>query len=225
MFPLYPSNELVVQKLERLTEVRSHVCRKVGIKSAGLEHDIRTEVLSIKRRIHSRRQPDETATNAFAERQTQLQLGGGLVDLVNHQSVLRENQITLKPPAGDPSRNDHHAPRRRFRRGFPFAIHHANPQRQTHDLLGNRTNAERLPRPRPRHDPETQSSTSQLSHLVAVLALEHRLDVQVQRKLDGFTRRARGSDDDYSSRLGFGATKRLLIGGEVVVANTVGRCH
>src|SRR5258706_13362622 len=75
-----------------------------------------------------------------------------------------------------------------------------------------------LPRPRPRHDAEALPRRRQLADVVAVLALQQRVEMQRQRQLDGLARGAGGGDHDDPPSWGLGGEEGLGVGGEKVIA-------
>ena len=68
---------------------------------------------------------------------------------------------------------------------------------------------------KPGNDPEAASRPRQLPHACAVALLEERLDVEAERQLDRFARRARRRDHDHAPR-------RRLRPHECVVVGEVG---
>src|SRR6185437_1575228 len=156
------------------------------------------------------------------ERETDLELGGGLVDLVDDDRVRGEDVVLLEPTARDSRRDDDEIPGRRLRRCLAFAIDHADAQiGRAENLLGDRANGERLSGAGARDDaePATRSvAARQLAHARAVALLEEGVDVQFDRELDRLAGRARRRDDDHPSSRRLRLDERLMVG-EVRIAD------
>ena len=119
-----PPDVPVIQKVGRSLGDDRHGRLECRIEGGRPEHVGAVEVLTVELRIYGSRKPDKPAAGALAEGQNEFEFGGGLVYLVGHQGITTGNEVVLKPAAGDASGNDHHVPRRGFRRGFALAVHH-----------------------------------------------------------------------------------------------------
>ena len=119
------------------------------------------------------------------------------MDLVHDQRVRGLNVAVLKPPARNAGGNHHHIPRRRFRRGFTFAIDDAGLQRgRAKNRFGNRTDGECFAGARSGHDAEPLPTRGEAPQLLAARAFEKRIEVQADGQFDRLARRARRRDDD-----------------------------
>ena len=186
----------VVQEFRRLLARHRHLRLQRRIERTGLQHFVAAEVAAIDRWIDRRREPDETGTNALAERETELEFGRRLVDLVHDNRVAPGDQIVGQPPPGDPGRDDDNVPLRCLGCGLTFAIHDAHQQRRVENLLGDQADAERLAGARAGDDTEGFPLASPLPHGRPVLALEQGVDVGMQCQLDRFACRPRRRDND-----------------------------
>jgi len=116
----------VAEKLDRLFPHHLHSRGSRRIEREAL-HDIgRVEVPGVERRVHRCRQPDEAAPDALAERETQLQLGGSLMDFIDDQRVVRQDVTVLEPATRDAGRDDDDVPRRRLRCRLALSVDDAN---------------------------------------------------------------------------------------------------
>ena len=141
------------------------------------------QVAGVERRIHRGAEPDEAAPRPLPQRQAELQLRRGLMDLVDDQGIPAGDQVVLEPAPGDPGGHDHHVPGRSLGGRLPLPIHHADPERLLQDRLGDGTDAERLARPGARHDSEPAGRGGQVADLLSVLPLEERVEVETEREL------------------------------------------
>ncbi len=191
---------------------------ELRIEGVGDDHILAAEVSGVEQRIHRRAQPDVPDAGALAQRQAELELGGGLVDLVHDDGVARGDQVVLEPAPRDAGGHDDHVPARRVRGGLALAVDDADLERLAQDRFGHGPDGERLARPGPGNDPEGLPGPGQLADLLPVLTLEHRLQVEAQGQLDRFAGGpGRGDDDDASGRMG-GVPVGVGIGRKVVVA-------
>ena len=106
---------------------------------------------------------------------TQLQLGGGLMDLVHDDRVAGSNEIVLKPAVGDAGGHDDHVPGGRLRCCFSFPVHLSHRKRFPQDRLRDGSDAQRLARASTRHNPECLAFSGAPPQLVAVLPLQQGL--------------------------------------------------
>ena len=205
--------ELVVEKLPDILAHDLDLCRLLGIEGIDLEHIRALEVLAIERRIDRRGQPDEPASNALAEGEAELELSRGLMDLVHDQRVARQDVTVLEPAARDPRGHDDDVPAWRVGRCFALSVDDPNPQRRrTEQLLGDRTNGERLSGTCAGDDAEALPRARQLANPWAEILLEVRLDVEAHGELDGLARRSCGRDHDDAPRRGLRADERFAVG-------------
>ena len=136
------------------------------------------------------------------------------MNLVDDERVLRQDVAILEPAARDAGGDDHHVPRRRFRRGLAFAVHDTDAQiGGAKDRLGDRTNGEGLAAAGAGHDAKAFAARRQAAHIGAPGALEIGLNVQPHRELDGLAGRAGGGDDDHAPGGRLGGRVGLAIGG------------
>src|SRR5262249_22017218 len=177
------------------------------------------EITRVEIRVHRCREPNESAPDAFAERETELELCRRLVDLVDDECVGREDVALLEPASRDAGRYDDDVPRRGLGRRFALAVDNADLERRgLEDLFGDRPNRERLARAGTGNDAEPLLRPSELADASAVALFEKCLDVQSDGELDGLTRRARRRDDDHAPGRRLGFDERLVIG-KVRLAN------
>src|SRR5262245_65782205 len=113
------------------------------------------------------------------------------MDLVDDERVPARDQPVFEPATGDAGRHDDHIPTRRFRSSLALAIDHTDPQRFGQNGFGNVTNTKRLTDAGAGHNPESFSPCRPLPKLVAVLALEQRIEVKSQSEPDGLARGTR----------------------------------
>src|SRR5436305_5179264 len=121
------------------------------------------------------------------------------MDLVHDEGVGRQNVSVLEPASGDPRGHDDDVPRGRFRGRFALSVHDTNTELPFQDLFGDRSNGERLPGAGAGDDAEALAGARQLANAWSVPALEERLDVKPEGKLDCLACRARWRDDDDAS--------------------------
>src|SRR6185437_8589345 len=95
-----------VEKARRLLVDHPHLRRPLRIELVYLEHLGRVEVARIERWIHRRREPHEPTAAPLPERETDLELGGGLVDFVDDDRVRGEDVVLLEPTARDSRRDE-----------------------------------------------------------------------------------------------------------------------
>ena len=211
--------ELVVEKFADVLPHDLHLRRLLGVECINLEDVRALEILSVERRIDRRRQPDEPAAHALAEREAQLQFRRRLVDLVHDQRVARQDVAVLEPAARNARGDDDDVPGRRLGRGFPLAIDHADAQvGRPKQLFGDRSDRERLARPRSGDDAEAAPRARELTHARAEVLLEICLDVESDGELDGLARRAGRCDDDHATRGWLSPDERFAVGGKVLVS-------
>ena len=214
----HPLHEAFVEEFERLLRQHAHPGGLGGIERARFEHLDRAEIARVKRGVDRRRQPHEAAAGALPEREAQLQLRGGLMDLVDHQRVARRDEPILEPAARDSGRDDDDVPGRRLGRRLALAVHHADLERSAEHRGGDRPDRERLPRARPRDDAESASRGREPTDVVAVLAGEQRVDLEAHRQLDRLARGARRGDHDHAPGRRLGGEEGGRIGGKEVIA-------
>ena len=166
------------------------------IEGTGLEDVIALEIGRVEGRIHRGAEPDEPAPGPLAQGQAQLELRRGLVDFVDDDRVPRRDQIILEPPPRNPRRHDHDVPRGRLRSRLALPVHHSIPERLLQQRLRDHPGRERLPRARPRHDPEALPRLGPRYQFGAVLPKQHRFDLGPERQFDRFAGGAGGGDDD-----------------------------
>src|SRR5438876_828870 len=172
-----PFYEAIVQELERLLRQDIDLCGLGGIKRPSLEHLGGTQILRVEARIHGRGQPDKAAPGALPERETQLHFRRGLVNLVHDERVPHGDEAILEPAARDSGRDDDDVPGRRFGRRFPLAIDDSDLQWCLQNGLRHAADRECLAGARPGHDPEPLARAGKPANVLAVLALEQRLQV------------------------------------------------
>ena len=228
--------EFVVEESQRIGAHDFDLRGLRRIERAALDDARGIEISRVKGRIDRRREPDEAASHALAERKAEFELGAGLVDLVDHQRVLRTDVAVLEPPSRDSGRDDHDVPRGRFRRRLAFTVDHADPQfRGAEQRVRDGADRERLARAGTRDDPEAAADAAAASRpgsrfllakflgergeLGAVRAPERGLEIQSEREFDRFAGGARGRDDDQAARRAR-SHERVVVGREVRVANS-----
>src|SRR4051812_7724104 len=108
------------------------------------------------------------------------------MDLVDDERVGHEDVAILEPAPRDARRDDDDVPRRRFRGRLALAIHDTDLELRAQDLFSDRSDRQRLPRPRSGDDAETAPTSCELADAIAVLTFEEGLDVQTERELDCF---------------------------------------
>ena len=214
----HPSDEGFVEKLQRLLRQHAHIGGPGRIERVRLEHLDRGEVARVERRVHGRRQPDEAAPCPLAEREAELELRRGLMDLVHDQGVPVGDEPVLEPAPRDAGGDDDDVPGGRLGRRLALAVHHPDFERCAKDGLGDRPDGEGLAGPRRGHDPEPLARRRETPDVAAVLAIEQRFDVQGHRELDRLARRPGRGDDDHPPGGGFRREERLRIGGKKMVA-------
>src|SRR5262249_13494572 len=129
------AHRTIIEEIPRLLLRDGDVGLLLRIERTRLEHLIAGEIVAIEGRIDGGREPDEAAADALAEGEAELELGGGLVDLVDHDRVARTDESFGQPPAGDPGRHDHDIASRRLRRRFALAIDDTGHDRRLQDRL------------------------------------------------------------------------------------------
>src|SRR6185312_6413952 len=158
----------------------------------------------------------EPAAAPVTVRETNLELGGGLVDLVDDDRIGGEDVVLLEPAARDPRRDDDEVPGRRFRRRLALAIDDADAQiSRAENLLGDRADGERLSGAGAGDDAEAAPrsvAACQLAHARAMALLEEGFDVQLDRELDRLAGGARRGDHDHASSRRLRLDERLVIG-------------
>ena len=148
------ADELVVEEL--LSALLDHLDLRPEAGSNAEVSSTRRglEVAGVEGGIHGGAEPDEPAAGPLAQRQAELELGRGLVDLVDDEGVASGDEIVLEPAAGDSGRHDHHVPAGRLRRGLALPVDHPDPERLPQDRLRDRPDAERLAGAGAGHDAE-----------------------------------------------------------------------
>jgi len=217
-FPQHPFYETIVQELEWLFGEHIDLRRSRRIKCVCLQDLAGGEVVLVEARIDCGGEPNEAAPGALTEGETQLHLGGRLVDLVYDQRVLRGDQAILEPTARDTGRDDHDIPGRRLGGGFSLTIDDSHFERRLQNRLGHAPNRQRLPGPGAGHNPEPLTRAGEAANVVAMLPLEQRLQLQAQRQLDCFAGGARRCNDDHSPSRRLSSEECLGIRGEGMVA-------
>ena len=221
LLPDGPPDEPVIQELHHVLGLHLHLRPERRVEGAGLEHVVAVEIRGVEGWIHRGGKPDEAAAGALPQREAQLQLGRGLMDLVRDERVAGGDEVVLEPAARDPGGDDDHVPGRCLRRRFPLPVHHPVAERFTQDRLRDEPNGQRLPHPGPGDDPERLTPIGPLGELPPVLPLEQGLYRRTQSQLDGFAGGASGGDDDHPAT---GMPRGAVgsgIGWEVVVAGGV----
>ena len=212
------AHEPFVQELERLLAHDLDARGELRVEGTGHEHLAAAEVLRVEGGIDGGAEPDEAAAGALAQRQAELELGRGLVDLVHHDGVVPGDQVVLEPAPRDSGGDDDDVPRRRLRRRLALPVDHAEGERLAQDGLGDRPDAERLAGAGAGHDAEGLPLPGPFAQLLPVLPLEQRVHVEPERQLDRLAGGARrGDDDDAAAGMG-GSPVRFGIDREVVVA-------
>ena len=202
--PHHAPHEALVEELQGSLRQDAHLGSPRRVERAGLEHLGRIEVARVEARVHRGRQPDEAAPHPLAQREAELELGRGLVDLVHDEGVARGDQPVLEPAPGDAGRDDHDVPGRRLRGRLALAVHDPDLERRPEDRLGHGPDGEGLPRPGAGHDAEAATRGGEPLDVLPVLALEQRLDGERQGELDRLAGGAGRGDDDHppGGRLG-----------------------
>src|SRR6185312_8493293 len=173
-----------------------------------------------------RGEPDVAASNALAEREAELELGGGLVDFIDDQRVRGANVVVLEPAPRYAGSDDYDVPRRRFRSRLALAVHDAYAEIfRLEDRLGDRPDRERLAGSGAGDDPEPRAALGQSLNLRTVLTLEHSLQMERQRQLDRLAGRARGCDDDHPPIGRLGSHERFVVRRQVAVMDRARRGH
>ncbi|MBK8003516.1 MAG: hypothetical protein IPK12_06100 [Gemmatimonadetes bacterium] len=217
------AHEAVVEELIGLLRDHLHLGAERGIERARLQHTRRLQVPRVERGIHRGRQPDEAAAGALAERQAQLQLGRGLVDLVDDDGVTAGDEVVLEPASGDAGGDDDDVPGGGLGRGLALAVHHPHPERRPQDGLGDGADTEGLAGAGAGHDAEAPAGARQVPELRPVRPLQDGLHRgEPERQLDGLARGPRRGDDHHPAVRVLRAAVRLEIGREQVIA---GRLH
>ena len=210
--------ETIVQELEGLLRHDIDQSSLGGIKRPRLQNLSGIEILRVETRIHGRRKPDEAAVRTLPQGQAQLHFGGGLVNFVDDERVLRGDETILEPAAGDSGRDDDDVPGRCLGGRFTLAIDDPDFQRCLENCFGHAADRERLAGACPRDNAEPLARSSKTANIVAVLALEQRLKVQAEGQLDGLAGGpCRGDDDDSPGRR-LGCEECLRVGGEEMIA-------
>src|SRR4029453_18872889 len=101
-------NVAVVQKLLWLLRKHLHFRFQRGIEGLGDQYLGTVQVLGVEGRIHRGAEPDVAAARPLPQSKAELELGGGLVDLVRDDGVSAGDEIILEPAAGDSSGDNHH---------------------------------------------------------------------------------------------------------------------
>ncbi len=193
--------EMIIEKRHWLATDDFDAGSQRRVERGALDHRRGREIPRIEPRIHGRGQPDEPATHAFPQRETQLELGRRLMDLIDDQRVSRLDVPILKPPARDAGRHDDHVPGGCLRRGLSLAIDDAHAEwGAAEDDFGDRPDRERLAGAGAGHDAESGRSGRERPHFGPVRPIEKRVEVQAHRDLDRLARRARRRDDDDTAR-------------------------
>ena len=220
--------EAIVEERDRLLALDLDACRLVRVECARLDHFGSVQISGVERGIHRRREPDEPAPRALSEREAELQFGRRLVDLVDHERVVRADVAVLEPAARDAGGHDHDVPGRRLGRRLALAVHHTDAQRVGGEQrLGDRSHRKCLPRSRPGDDAETLAWSHrrlgkpfrERGQLPAARLPEQRLDVEPETELDRFAGRTGRCDDDDPSPRVPRSHERLMIGRQVRIAN------
>src|SRR5258708_26262262 len=119
------------------------------------------------------------------------------MDLVDDERVALQNVAFLEPPPGDSGGDDDDVPRRGLRRCLTLAVDTPALQvRGSQNLLGDRPDRKRFSRARAADDPTTLARSSELANSLTVVLLEIRLDVEVDRELNGLALGPGRRDDD-----------------------------
>src|SRR6185503_17833780 len=216
-------DETIVEKGVRLEREHLNGGSESRVERLGVQNIGTAEVAGVEAGINRRAEPDEPASRTFAEGQAKLELGRGLMDLIDDNGVPAGDKPVLEPAAGDSGRDDDHVPPGRFRGRFALAIHDTDPQRLGENRLCDRAYAECLADPGPGDDAKPLPAGGPGPKLFAMLSLEHGLDPEPEGKLDRLTGCARGCDhDDPASRVR-GCAIRLGIGREQVISGGLHR--
>ena len=211
--------ELVVEKIGRAARLHFHRRLLRLIEAVHFENVAAAKVLRVERRIDRGREPDVAAACPLAEREAEFQLGRCLMDLVNDDGVVMIDIAVLKPPSRDAGGDDDHVALRRLRSCFALAIHDADFQRFAQDCFGDWSHCKRLAGAGSRHDAESLTAGREFTQPRAMILLQVCLDIERERQLDGFARRAGRGDDDDASASGPSRLERIRVGREVSVAN------
>ena len=177
-FPHDPLDETIVQELLRALRQHPDVRRARRIERPSLEHFRRVEVTGVETGIDRGRQPNEAAARPLSQGQAQLHLGGGLVDLVHHQSVAGGDEPVLEPAPGDAGGDDHHVPGGGLRGRFALPVDHADLEGRPQDRLADGANRERLSRAGPRDDAEASPRLRQAADVLPMLPLQKGLQLE-----------------------------------------------
>ncbi len=209
---------LVVEELLDPLRHHLHLGLERRIERGRLEHLGRLEVVAVEGGIDRGTEPDVPAPGALAEREAELELGGGLVDLVDHDGVALGDEVVLEPAAGDAGGDDDHVPGRRLGGGFAFPIHHPDEERLLQDRLGDGADAEGLADAGAGDDAEPFAARGEVEEVGAVLALQEGVELELKGEFDRLARRAGGGDDDHAPPDMAGGAKGVEIEGKLVVA-------
>ncbi len=222
LFPDDVPEVAVIQKLLHILRGDLNLRLEPGIEGAGLQHLRAVQVPGVEGGVHRRREPDETAPGSLAQRQAELQLGRGLVNLVDYQGVVAGDEVVLKPPPGNAGGDDDDVPRGGLGRGLPLPIHHPVAKGLLQDRLGDGTDRQGFPGAGPGDDAERLALPGPLDELLTMPLVQQGFDFGAQGQLDGLARGAGGrDDDDPAPRMG-SAFIGGRIEGEMVIA---GRVH
>jgi hypothetical protein len=112
---LHALQEAVVEEAHGRAVLDHDLGGALRVERVDLEHVGRVEVARVEPRVDGGGEPDEAAADALAEREAQLELGRRLVDLVDHERVVRQDVAVLEPAAGDAGGHHDHVLRRAAR--------------------------------------------------------------------------------------------------------------
>ena len=211
--------KLVVEEVADVLPQHFDLRGLLGVERVHLEDVGALEVLAVERRVHGCREPDETAPDALAEGEAELQFGRRLVDLVDDERVALQDVAVLEPAPRDAGGDDDDVPARRIGRGFALAVDHADAKvRGAEQLFRDGSDRERLAGSGAGHDAEAAAGAREFAHAGTEVLFEVRLDVESDGELDGLAGRARGRDDDDASRRRLSPDEGLVVGRKVLVS-------
>ena len=193
-----------------------HLRRLLRIERVHLEDVGESRYARVERRIDGRRQPDEPAADALAEREAQLELRRRLVDLVDDERVVRRGcrlprTIAARCPVVTMMTFHVGVSGVASRSRLTTPTFSASVVPRISSAIGRIASV--FPVPVPATMPKPLPRARELAHAFAVMLLEKRLDVETQRQLDRLARGARRRDDDDASRRRLGATNASWSGG------------
>ena len=103
--------EFLAQELQRVDALDLNVGCLRRVECRALHDAGGIEIPGIESWIHRRGQPDEPASDTFAQREAKFQFRARLMNLIHYERVLRPNVVILKPSARDAGGDDDHVPR------------------------------------------------------------------------------------------------------------------